>query len=97
LYFNRTKQLLQDQNSNEENQEPSSTSVNKPNPLNTTGHEMVSLEKYKLEVEQRVDIKWKNYLIKLKFAFFLFVRNILKNCYDIVIMNFNNLKFVMKL
>jgi hypothetical protein len=57
LYFNRTKQLLQDQNSNEENQEPSPISVNKPNPLNTTGHETVSLEKYKLEVEQRVDIK----------------------------------------
>jgi len=49
--------LLQDQNSNEENQEPSPISVNKPNPLNITGHETVSLEKYKLEVEQRVDIK----------------------------------------
>jgi hypothetical protein len=52
--------LLKDQNSNEENQEPLPPTlavVNELKPLNSSGCEMVSLEKYKLEVEQRVNIQ----------------------------------------
>jgi len=56
----RIKQLLKDQNSNEENQEPLPPTlavVNELKSLNLSGCEMVSLEKYKLEVEQRVNIQ----------------------------------------
>jgi hypothetical protein len=49
------KQLLKDQNSNEENRQPSSslTAVNELKTLNPSECEMVSLDKHKLEVEQR--------------------------------------------
>lgn len=57
-FFCRVKQLLKDQNSNEENIEPSQsppTTVNEYKPLHSDANRMVSLEKYKLEVEQRVN------------------------------------------
>jgi len=86
LYFNSAKQLLKDQNTDEENQQPvpSLTTDNELNTLNHTGEGLVSLEKFKLEVEQRVNIDFNQIKIRL-----FFVRNILKNFYDIVIGNFN--------
>ncbi len=54
--------MLKDQNSNEENRQPSSslTAVNELKTLNPSECEMVSLDKHKLEVEQRVNITSKN-------------------------------------
>ncbi|CAF0798126.1 unnamed protein product [Adineta steineri] len=49
------KQALKDQNSNEENKQPSPNlaSMNEHNLLNSSQGEVLSIEKYKLEVEQR--------------------------------------------
>ncbi|CAF4404423.1 unnamed protein product, partial [Adineta steineri] len=49
------KQALKDQNSNEENKQPSPNlaSMNEQNLLNSSEGEILSIEKYKLEVEQR--------------------------------------------
>jgi hypothetical protein len=57
-YFNSIKQLLKDQNSNEENKQPSPTigTVNELQLLNSSEPQTISLDKHKLEVEQRVNI-----------------------------------------
>jgi hypothetical protein len=57
--FCRIKHLLKDQNSNEENQQPVSTlaPVNELKPLDSSEGGTVSLGKYKLELEQRVNMK----------------------------------------
>ena len=49
--------MLQDQNSNEENQQPLATltPVSELRPLDSTGSGTVLASKYKLEVEQRVN------------------------------------------
>jgi hypothetical protein len=51
--------MLKDQNSNEENQQPSSSlaPVNELKSLDSLECGTVSLSKYKLEVEQRVNIR----------------------------------------
>ncbi len=51
--------MLKDQNSNEENQQPVSTlaPVNELKPLDSSEGGTVSLGKYKLELEQRVNMK----------------------------------------
>ncbi|CAF3321174.1 unnamed protein product, partial [Rotaria sp. Silwood2] len=48
------KQLLKDQNNDEENKQliPMLANINELKPLNPPEHEMISLEKYKLELEQ---------------------------------------------
>ncbi|CAF3848944.1 unnamed protein product [Rotaria sp. Silwood1] len=60
LYYNsknvnNMKQLLKDQNNDEENKQPIPTlaAVNELQPLHISEREMVSLDKHKLEVEQR--------------------------------------------
>jgi hypothetical protein len=64
LYFflNRIKQFYNDQNSNEENQQPSLNleANNELKLLRSSQSEMVSLDKYKLEVEQRVNTQLKH-------------------------------------
>jgi hypothetical protein len=55
LYVNSIKQVFKDQNSNEENKHAGA--VNELKPVNSSESEMVTLEKYKLEIEQRVNIK----------------------------------------
>jgi len=54
-FLSYKSKLLKDQSSNEENRQPSSTlaEVNELKPLNSSEGEMVSLDKYKLEIEQR--------------------------------------------
>ncbi len=56
LIFISIKQLLKDQNNDEENKQPIPilAAVNELKPLNPPEREMISLDKYKLEVEQRV-------------------------------------------
>jgi len=50
------KQLLKDQNNDEENKQPilMLAAVNELKPLNPPEREMVPLDKHKLEIEQRV-------------------------------------------
>ena len=54
----RLKQYLREQNADDENKQPMPilTALNEMKPLNSPDREMVSLEKYKLEVEQRVTL-----------------------------------------
>jgi len=56
LSFNSLKQLLRDQNNDEENKQPIPmlAAVNELKPLNPPEREMIPLDKHKLEVEQRV-------------------------------------------
>ncbi len=56
------KQLLRDQNNDEENKQPTTTlaAVNELQSLNPPEREMIPLDKYKLEVEQRVRRKKQN-------------------------------------
>lgn len=77
--FHRMKQLLKDQTSNEENKRPSPvlSEVNELKPLNSPDCETVALEKFKLEVEQRVNNEGER-LVKLKSISFS-SRNISKN------------------
>jgi hypothetical protein len=85
------KQLLRDQNNDEENKQPTTTlaAVNELQSLNPPEREMIPLDKYKLEVEQRVRRKKTKYrLLKMKFRFYF--RNTLRIFYDIVIVNYNN-------
>ena len=53
----RLKQLLKEQNKDDENKQPSPIlpTNNELKPMNQSDREMVSLEKHKLEVEQRVN------------------------------------------
>jgi hypothetical protein len=57
LIFISIKQLLKDQNNDEENKQPIPilAAVNELKPLNPPEREMIPLDKYKLEVEQRVE------------------------------------------
>ncbi len=66
----RIKQLLKDQNSNEENQQPlvNLAPVNELKSLDSVEGGTVSLSKYKLELEQRVNIKWEECLIGVFFS-----------------------------
>jgi hypothetical protein len=56
ICFYSIKQLLKDQNNDEENRQPILTlaAVNELKPLNPPEREMIPLDKHKLEVEQRV-------------------------------------------
>ncbi len=56
MSFNSLKQLLRDQNNDEENKQPIPmlAAVNELKPLNPPEREMIPLDKHKLEVEQRV-------------------------------------------
>ena len=84
LYFmNSVRQYLRDQNGDEENQQPIVTTVNE---IQSANSEMVPLEKYKLEVEQRVREKYGAEMIIVD----VFCRNISTIFYDIVIENYNN-------
>ncbi len=83
----RLKQLLRDQSNDEENKQPipSLAAVNELKPLNPPEREMISLDKYKLEVEQRVNKELRIILNQLFSS-----RNILRIFYDTVIVNYNN-------
>jgi hypothetical protein len=82
------KQLLRDQNADEENQQPTTmlSDMNELKPLNSPEREMISLDKHKLEVEQRVSIEGAPVVLSSDSTELLF-RNTSKNCCDIVIEN----------
>ena len=70
--------------------------MNELKPLNSPEREMISLDKHKLEVEQRVSIDRALGLLSSESTELLLFRNISKNCCVIVIENCNNSKVVLK-